>query len=418
MLRTRTLKEGSLGLLILAAIAIFGGISLWLRGFQFGQNKYQIIAQFPKVNGTAVGDPIRFRGLKIGNIKDIKPKTNGVEVVMEISSSNILIPQDSTIKVTSSGLIGETFIDIQPPATELSTEANEINPLSQECEELELVYCNGALLQGETAVTLDDLLPLMYQLNMQLAENPDIFANVGSAAENASVVAEEITKLTQDVASLVGDVQKELGTFSAAARAITDVAQTTSETIDTTAQEYQKTAQQLTKLANNTNELLTANSTQLTTTLNNITSTSENLYNLVSQLDNTVAEVDTKQLLENLKTLTANAADTSANLKDISDTFSNPNNLVNLQQTLDSARVTFANAQKITADLEEITGDPNFRNDIRNLVDGLSNLLSSTQQLEQQVQTDMSLPELENSLSIKNSKSLTFTDKNHFNIEQ
>lgn len=408
MLRSRSIKEGSLGLLIIAGIVIFAGISLWLRGFQFGQNKYQITAQFPKINGTAVGDPIRFRGLKIGNIKDIKPKVNGVEVVMEISSSKILIPKDSAIKVTSSGLIGETFIDIQPPATELSLEAENINPLSQKCEDLNLIYCNGDRVKGETAVTLDDLLPLMYELNLQLSKNPDIFTNVGEAAKNAAVVAEEVTELTQDVASLVEEVQKELGTFSATAKAITDVANTASETIDSTAQEYQETAQQLTELANNTNELLTQNSTQLTATLNNITTTSENLYSLVSQIDNTVAQADTKQLLENLETLTANAADTSANLKDISNTFGDPNNLVNLQQTLDSARVTFANAQKITADLEEITGDPNFRTNIRNLVDGLSNLVSSTEQLEQQMQTGITLQAWEKSLPLTTPKAASY----------
>ena len=415
MLRSRSLKEGSLGLLIIAGIVIFGGVSLWLRGFQFGQNKYQITAQFPKINGTAGGDPIRFRGLKIGNIKDIKPKTNGVEVVMEISSSKILIPKESTIKVTSSGLIGETFIDIQPPATELSAEANKISPLSKKCGDSNLIYCSGDRLKGETAVTLDDLLPLMYELNLQLSKNPDIFENVGEAAKNATVVAEEVTKLTQDVALLVGEVKKELGTFSDTAKAITEVAQTASETIDSTAQEYQETAQQLTALANNTNELLTKNSTQLTATLNNITTTSENLSSLVSQLDDTVAEADTKQLLENLATLTANAADTSANLKDISNTFGDPNNLVNLQQTLDSARVTFSNAQKITADLEEITGDPNFRNDIRNLVDGLSNLLSSTQQLEQQMQTSITLQTLEKSLPINSNEILSSPENSNFN---
>ncbi|MGK7897047.1 MAG: MlaD family protein [Xenococcus sp. (in: cyanobacteria)] len=417
MLRSRSIKEGSLGLLIVAGIVIFGGISIWLRGFQFGQNKYEIIAQFPKINGTAVGDPIRFRGLKIGNIKDIQPKVNGVEVVMEISSSKIMIPKDSTIKVTSSGLIGETFIDIQPPATELSTEADNLNPLSKNCQDSNLIYCNDDRLIGETAVTLDDLLPLMYELNLQLSKNPDIFANVGEAAQNASVVAQEITQLTQDVASLVGEVQQELGTFSDAAKAITDVAQTASETIDITAQEYQETARQLTELANNTNELLTKNSTQLTTTLNNITTTSENLYSLVSQLDNTVAQADTKQLLENLETLTANAADTSANLKDISNTFGDPNNLVNLQQTLDSARVTFANAQKITADLEEITGDPNFRTNIRNLVDGLSNLVSSTEKLEQQMQMAITFQTLEKSLPIDNSKTLNLPNNNNSNTQ-
>ena len=411
MLRSRSLKEGSLGLLIIAGIAIFGGISLWLRGFQFGQSKYQIITQFSDIKGTAIGDPIRFRGLKIGNIKDIKPKANGVEVLMEISSSKILIPQNSTIKVTSSGLIGETFIDIQPPPAGLSAEANQINPISKKCSDLDLILCNGDRLQGETSVTLDDLLPIMYQLNQRLAENPEIFDHVGAAAENASVAAAEITKLSQDVSSLVGDVQQELGTFSDTAKAITDVAQTASETIETT-------SEQLTQLTNNANEVLTENRTQLATTLTNITNISENLHSLVAQLDNTIAQTDTKQLIQNLETLTTNAAETSTNLKEISNSFSDPNTLVNLQQTLDSARVTFANAQKITADLEEITGDANFRNDIRNLVDGLSNLLSSTEQLEQQVQISINAQALEKSLSITNPKNSNLSNKNNTSIAE
>jgi len=57
-----------------------------------------------------------------------------------------------------------------------------------------------------------------------------------------------------------------------------------------------------------------------------------------------------------------------------------------LQQTLDSARVTFQNAQKITSDLDELTGDPAFRENIRQLINGLSGLVSSTQQLQQQVE--------------------------------
>ncbi|ELS00596.1 ABC-type transport system involved in resistance to organic solvents, periplasmic component [Xenococcus sp. PCC 7305] len=389
MLRSRSLKEGSLGLLIVAGIAIFGGISLWLRGIQFGQNKYQIIAQFSDVNGIATGDPIRYRGLKIGNIKKIAPQIDGVEVTMEISSSKLLIPQGSTVQAVSAGLIGETFIDIQPPATQLISESSKISPLSKQCADANLILCDGDRLKGETGLTIDDLLPLMYQLNLSLSQNPELFENMGSAAQNASVAAAEIAELTQDVSSLVADVNQELGTFSDAAKAITEVAQNTSETIDSTARQYQDTARQLTQLASNADELITENRTELATTLNNISTTSESLHSLVNQLDQTVAQTDTKQLIQNLETLTANAADTSANLKEISNTFGDPNTLVNLQQTLDSARVTFSNAQKITADLEDITGDPNFRNDIRNLVDGLSNLLSSTEQLEQQMQTSL-----------------------------
>ena len=75
------------------------------------------------------------------------------------------------------------------------------------------------------------------------------------------------------------------------------------------------------------------------------------------------------------------------NLRDISKNINDPKNLIVLQKTLDSARATFENAQKITSDLDEITGDPAFRLNLLNLVNGLSNLVSSTEQLDKQVQT-------------------------------
>ena len=58
----------------------------------------------------------------------------------------------------------------------------------------------------------------------------------------------------------------------------------------------------------------------------------------------------------------------------------------NIPDVLKSFYKTFQNAQKITSDLDDLTGDPSFRNNLRNLVNGLSGLVSSTQQLEQQVE--------------------------------
>ena len=63
-------------------------------------------------------------------------------------------------------------------------------------------------------------------------------------------------------------------------------------------------------------------------------------------------------------------------------------------QTLDSARATFQNVQKITSDVDEITGNPAVRNSIRKLIEGLGNLLGSTEQLRQQVKVAETLAPL------------------------
>jgi phospholipid/cholesterol/gamma-HCH transport system substrate-binding protein len=84
--------------------------------------------------------------------------------------------------------------------------------------------------------------------------------------------------------------------------------------------------------------------------------------------------------------LAANAAAASQNLNQITAALNTSENLVLLQQTLESARDVFQSAQKIMADVDELTGDPTVRNNFRDLINGLTNLVSSTQQLETETQ--------------------------------
>jgi phospholipid/cholesterol/gamma-HCH transport system substrate-binding protein len=410
MLRSRTMREGSVGLLIVTGILLFGAVALWLRGIKLGESTYDIIAEFSKVNGVQVGDGVRYRGLKVGRIKEIVPATNGVDVVIEIDSSELLIPRNVEITTSSSGLIGETFIDIRPPATPVNFNNPKLNPMGNNCDP-QLILCDNEKLAGVPGITIDDLFPLMYELTSRLSENPELFDNVSLAAKNAAVAASEISQLSEDMSVLVTDVQSELGSFTDAAKAVSTVAGDASGQINETALKYQETATKLGQLVDNANQLVSQNRNNLTTTLDSISQTSDRLQGLIVTLDSTVAEADTKKLVNNLETLTANAADASANLKEISETFAEPNSVVALQQTLDSARVTFANAQKITADLEEVTGDPSFRTNVRNLVNGLSNLVSYTETLEQQIYTDRVFQDLHqfstaNSELLKQKKSI------------
>jgi len=138
--------------------------------------------------------------------------------------------------------------------------------------------------------------------------------------------------------------------------------------------------------ADQVNGLLSTNRSNLVSTLDNINVITTQLRTTVTNLDPIVSQVQQGQLLRNLEILSANSAQASANLRDVSTALNSPSNLTVLQQTLDSARATFQNVQKITSDLDELTGDPAFRLNLRNLVNNLSGLVSSSQQLQQQAQ--------------------------------
>ena len=373
-MRSRTLREGSVGLLIIFGILVFGGLALWIKGFAFGDKSYKIIADFPNVNGIQPGDGVRYRGLQVGRIDEIQPGTNGVDVVIEIDSAELLIPKDAILKARSSGLIGETFVEIVPKSNLVADAAN-LSPVGSNCDP-KIIICDNARLQGEKGITLDDLLPYTYRFSKAYGE-PEFVNKVDSAVANAATAAGEIAELTKDTSVLINELQKE-------------VTNTSGELV-TTAKSFQTTAEQINRLTANVEQLIAQNESNLTTTLDSFSVTSDRLQGLVAKLDQTIDVADTEKLAANLDELTSNAAVASKNLKNITDNFGSEEGIVSLQQTLDSARVTFDNAQKITADLESMTGDPAFLKNVRDLVNGLSNLVSTTEQLEQQIQTSQML---------------------------
>jgi len=384
-MRSRTLKEGSVGLMIVGGIVLFSALALWIRGFKFGEKSYTVVADFPDVNG-----------LRVGKIEEISPRANGVDVVISIDSADLLIPGDSTIKARSSGLIGETFIDIVPESN-LSPKEKDLTPIGDKCNPKEII-CDQARIQGERAITLDDILPYSYRFTQSYSD-PEFVAKIDATVANAALAAQEIANLSRNSSTLVAELRQEIDSISTITQTLDNVAKDTSSELITTAQTYQETAKQISNLTRSVESLIAQNKTNLTTTLDSIGTTSDRLQTLVTKIDKTVDTADTEKLAANLQALTTNAAVASENLKNISEGFGNQESVVSLQQTLDSARVTFDNAQKITSDLETITGDPAFLENFRTLVDGLSNLVSTTEQLEQQVQTGQAIKPVQEALS-------------------
>lgn len=394
-MRSRTVREGSVGLLILLGLGLFVGGILWLRGVQLGKRSYTAIVSFADVGGMQQGAVVRYRGVNVGNISAIRPGANGVEVEIEISPADIVIPRDVLVEANQSGLISEVSVDITPQK-QLPSGLIVAKPLDRDCDR-DLIVCNGSRLQGQIGISLDSLIRSSTRF-ATVYSNPQLYANVDTAVKSAAEAAAGVAQLSRELAVLSRSTRQQLGTFSAAAtsvqQAANQISTSTSKTVDrfgTTADQLNLTANQVNRLVTNLDDLVTSNRSSLVTTLNNINRASEQLQVTVGGLSPTINRVTQGKLLENLETLSANAAQASANLRDASNALNNPSNILVLQQTLDSARVTFENAQKITADLDELTGDPKFRQNLRNVVNGLSGLVSSTDELDKQMQLAQTL---------------------------
>lgn len=76
---------------------------------------YQLLAKFSNAGGLKDGGDVRISGIKVGSVTDetLDPRTFQAVVHMSIDPS-IKLSTDSVAQITSSGLLGDNFIDIEP----------------------------------------------------------------------------------------------------------------------------------------------------------------------------------------------------------------------------------------------------------------------------------------------------------------
>ena len=372
-MRSRTVREGSVGLLILLGLAVLSGLYLWLRGLNPSQRSYQTTIRFSNVEGMQIGAPVRYRGVVTGKIAAIRVSANYAEVDVKITPATVIIPKDITIESKQSGLVGETFIDITPNS-ELPKSAIAQKPLADNCDE-SLIVCDRSQLQGSASITFTELLSSMIRFT-DLFSSPEFFGNVQTLTKNFASAAKGVDTLSGEVTVLSKSVRSELGTLSGSAQRSSDSVSRAADRISVTADRFGLTANEL-------QALITENRSTLVSTLDDIDQMVLGVQSIVSSLS---PAFQNGEFTTNLQSLSTNAAEASANQRNFSTLVGSSENILLLQQTLDSARATFQNAQKITSDLDELTGDPAFRQNVQRLVNGLGGLVSSAEHLRQQTQ--------------------------------
>lgn len=389
-MRSRTLREGSVGLLILAGIGLFAILVLWLRGLALGRRSYTFRVQFDNVTGLQTGATVRYRGVSVGKITAISPSSNGVNVTVEITEPDLTIPRDVRVEANQFGFLGETAIDVIPQAR-VSNPNAIARPFDDDCNP-DRIVCEDARLQGEVGISFEQLTRATLEFT-ETYSDPEFVAKVQSLVENTATATQNIAQLSKDISDLSVTVRDEFDTLS-------DTAQASTVQIAQAATQMGNAADRVARLTTTVDTLLATNRTTIAATLTNLERTSnqvrraaDNIAPILTKVDRTLGQLQRPELFQNLDRLSANAvilsenaAQASENLRQVSATISDPTNVVLLQETLDSARATFENAQKITSDLDDLTGDPAFRNNFKELVEGLSNLISSSQQLQQQME--------------------------------
>jgi phospholipid/cholesterol/gamma-HCH transport system substrate-binding protein len=102
------------GAVLAAAIGflVYAGQST---GFTAESSSYPLTASFRSVDGVTVGTDVRLAGVKVGTVTalSLNPQTYFADATISVRK-DVLLPDDSTILVSSEGLLGGSFIELQP----------------------------------------------------------------------------------------------------------------------------------------------------------------------------------------------------------------------------------------------------------------------------------------------------------------
>lgn len=222
---------------IAVMVIVFGRVG---EGFR---KTYSIVVEFPNASGLVKDSNVLLAGARIGTVATT-PKLVGslyaVEVTLKIREG-VHIPREAQLIVGSSGLLGDRFVDVIPPA--------KFDPG-------DMVEPGGRIVGSRTA-GLDDLTQkggvVMDQLSKEIEEIQKITVQLHSellSDQNMTNLSETFENLKTTSINL-NESMKKLDPIMTKADSAVDSAKGTMKTAEDAAAEFRKTVLEFQKVASN-----------------------------------------------------------------------------------------------------------------------------------------------------------------------
>lgn len=87
---------------------------------------YQLIAKFDRIDGITVGSDVRISGIKVGSVTRQFLDRDTFEATLQVAiETNIELPDDSSAKISSEGILGGSFVALDPGGSPDMLEAGD-----------------------------------------------------------------------------------------------------------------------------------------------------------------------------------------------------------------------------------------------------------------------------------------------------
>lgn len=147
------------GLFVLIGMVCLGYIAIRLGKLEiFGNQGYQVTADFSTIAGLKLGDPVEIAGVRVGKVEAIGLADDRARVYLRVDP-DVKLQEDVIASVRSRGLIGDKFVLITPGASD------------------KIIGDGGKIRETETPPDIPDLIGKFVGGDLTSKENKDEKAN-------------------------------------------------------------------------------------------------------------------------------------------------------------------------------------------------------------------------------------------------
>lgn len=304
-------SEAKVGLFVIIASAIFVVAFVSIANVQMhgGLARYQTYFSF--AGGIEKGTPVRFGGLKVGTVTDVRTSAADpmkVEVILDLKPGTP-VRTDSVAAISTLGMLGENYVEIAPGK-------KDSPPLPP-----------GSTIQSVEAV---DMGVLMRQIGgITQSAQPlidDLHKNLNDISAKADVLIDNLNQLTGQKTQkgmetlldqgnkLIAQSNQLVGDLSPKITALTDNLNQTTQKLDTLVSDFGETNDKAGDLLTNLNKTVSDTRDPINNDLKQLQETLAETQSLLEQLRGTLAYND-----ENINRMIENFRTTSRNLAELTD---------------------------------------------------------------------------------------------------
>ncbi len=232
MTRGRELLVGSV-IIVGLAVAVFG--TLWLKGVNWGRPSVEVQALLSDVAELQVGNPVTYRGVKVGKVSDIEVEPDGRAVrVSMLLSRKVVLPKDAVAVVAPESMFGSWEVEIASRRRYPRFTFFKVTPAERQR--------NVPVLGGYTMPELSRLTASAEEISNNLADLTSRFdvafsdqtaRELAQAIENMQVVSREIRELVVQESALANHVMSKADTALGEIQAASRVARRSFDRVDT-----------------------------------------------------------------------------------------------------------------------------------------------------------------------------------------